>query len=668
MNFDYKKHLILLALAGSRSYGTNRPDSDYDYRGVIIPPSEYMKGFLYTFEQKEGIEGYGKDSVGYDLRKFMKLAADCNPNIIETLFVDESFLVVNTKYGKKLREHKDLFLSKKARHTFSGYAFAQLKRIKQHKAWWDKEANGEIPLKPERKDFGLEPKPRYKKDILNNLISVPTEMLHPDHVNYIVAERKYFDQKKRYDSWNTWKVNRNPERYQLESKFNYDCYDEETEFLTDSGWKLFDEVSESDKLATVYIGKTNTTRTFGTIEYQNYLDRIDGTHNGVMYNFCGQTYNSMVTPNHRMLIRKVERVSGKKAHWKLDEAALMPDTFDVFNTIIPKKATFSNKDILPNDFPINLKQYLKLMGWYLSDGSMRFIKGFPAAIAISQKKGGRLCQAMTKFEKNHFGKNYFYDREPNGFNSNKITEQVLLVSNKIIADRMFNDCGSVKNKRIPRWVFGLSKRLMEILFDAMVSGDGTHRSHKTKKSNIIYYSSLKGLADDVNELALMAGWKTALWGSYQQEGVEMYQVFVDKNQEMFKTMIRSANVKKVLVKNKRIVCFTVPNGTLITRYKGNVSFHGNCKHAMHLVRLMNVCEEILTKGEVIVNRPDVDFLMSIRNGEKTYDWLISWAEEKEALLGELYETSDLQHKADMKKINDLCVELLEEAEKDGFPG
>lgn len=222
MNFDYIKHTILLTLAGSRAYGTFGPDSDYDYRGIIIPPTVYYKSCMLNFEQKEGLEGFGDDSVAYDIRKFMKLAMENNPNVLETLFAPDHLLKINTKYGQKIRDNRYLFLSKKARHTLSGYCFAQLKRMKQHKAWWDKELAGEVPPKPERKDFGLDAQPRFPKDVLNHIITVPTELLNPDLIDYMNRERRYFELKKKYDSWLDWKTNRNAARFLLEKENGYD--------------------------------------------------------------------------------------------------------------------------------------------------------------------------------------------------------------------------------------------------------------------------------------------------------------------------------------------------------------------------------------------------------------------------------------------------------------
>jgi uncharacterized protein len=125
---------ILAVTSGSHAYGLNTPTSDLDIKGVAVPPASYFHGFLNVFEQAEQ-KATGPDVpdlVIYDIRKFFKLAADCNPNIIEVLWGDPADVRVWTRSGRRLLDARALFLSKKVKHTFSGYAVAQLKRIKAH--------------------------------------------------------------------------------------------------------------------------------------------------------------------------------------------------------------------------------------------------------------------------------------------------------------------------------------------------------------------------------------------------------------------------------------------------------------------------------------------------------------------------------------------------------
>ena len=81
----------------------------------------------------------------------------------------------------------------------------------------------------------------------------------------------------------------------------YNCYSNDTELLTDSGWKSFESISEADKLATIYIGEPLISRTFGRMEYQGYTEKYSSLFSGNMYNFYGYHTDVLVTPNHRML-------------------------------------------------------------------------------------------------------------------------------------------------------------------------------------------------------------------------------------------------------------------------------------------------------------------------------------------------------------------------------
>lgn len=130
--------IILKVYKGSHAYGTNHPASDVDIGGICIPPKAFLYGF-HSFEQYESKKytqypGYAKkklpaDTVIYGLHKFVKLAFDCNPNIIETLYTDRTNIVYCNSLGRMLIDNRNLFLTRRARHTFGGYAFSQLRRL-----------------------------------------------------------------------------------------------------------------------------------------------------------------------------------------------------------------------------------------------------------------------------------------------------------------------------------------------------------------------------------------------------------------------------------------------------------------------------------------------------------------------------------------------------------
>jgi len=127
-----EKNTIFMTIAGSRMYGMSTPQSDVDKRGVCIPPKNVVLGFARNFDQQEVP---GEDTVIFGLGKFLKLASECNPNVIELLFAPEECIETNSTYWKKIQERRHDFLSAEAFKKFNGYAMGQLKRIRSHRNW-----------------------------------------------------------------------------------------------------------------------------------------------------------------------------------------------------------------------------------------------------------------------------------------------------------------------------------------------------------------------------------------------------------------------------------------------------------------------------------------------------------------------------------------------------
>lgn len=234
MRFDFKTHYkgnlawleqgtIFLTQHGSRAYGTNRPDSDFDFKGICCPPPEYYHGINKQFEQAE-IHG-DPDVVIYDLRKFMKLATDCNPNIIEVLFTDPDDWQIKSPLFEQLHENRNLFLSMRAKHSFSGYAVAQLKRARTHRQWLLHPATKE----PMRADYGLDP---YKANITKDQIGAMADLaekdlldmssLSPNFLAVLEREKAYIQARRHWEQYREWKKSRNPKRSALEDKCGYD--------------------------------------------------------------------------------------------------------------------------------------------------------------------------------------------------------------------------------------------------------------------------------------------------------------------------------------------------------------------------------------------------------------------------------------------------------------
>lgn len=210
-----KGKLIFECYAGSHLYGTNTPESDIDIRGVILP---YLSTLLDPFTNFEQQEFPNEDKVHFSLRKFFQLAENSNPNIVELLFVPESKTIISSPEWNKIIENRYIFISQVCRYSFSGYADAQLKRIKLHRSWILNPPKKE----PIRSDYGLKDSPLFGSEKLQNLIHSPIECIKEEYREYALAEQSYHSARENWNKYINWKQTRNPKRYAIEEKYHLD--------------------------------------------------------------------------------------------------------------------------------------------------------------------------------------------------------------------------------------------------------------------------------------------------------------------------------------------------------------------------------------------------------------------------------------------------------------
>lgn len=142
-----------LCLMGSHCYGCNEVDSDWDIYGFCTPKKEmifpHLVGEIPGFgKQIEKFEQYQEHKIidhtahsgkgqEYDFQifsivKYFQLLMECNPNIVNTAFVDRVYIIHSSAIGNMVRENRHMFLHKGCKVKFSGYAFSQLHKMNNH--------------------------------------------------------------------------------------------------------------------------------------------------------------------------------------------------------------------------------------------------------------------------------------------------------------------------------------------------------------------------------------------------------------------------------------------------------------------------------------------------------------------------------------------------------
>jgi hypothetical protein len=126
---DLRQFVILRVAVGSQAFGLATDASDEDRRGVYLPPAELAWSLFKPPEQVEDASD-GIEEVDWELEKFLRLALQANPNILETLW---SPLVLHvTELGQELRDLRAAFLSRHLYKTYSGYVLSQFRLMKKN--------------------------------------------------------------------------------------------------------------------------------------------------------------------------------------------------------------------------------------------------------------------------------------------------------------------------------------------------------------------------------------------------------------------------------------------------------------------------------------------------------------------------------------------------------
>lgn len=265
------------------------------------------------------------------------------------------------------------------------------------------------------------------------------------------------------------------------------CFDPETEILTKEGWKKYYELKYNDLFVTL--------NKEGLIEYQKPERIIIQTdYSGVMYKLKTKYLDIMVTPNHRLLVkRKItlrkDRPKEMKIRKKIGKSYFFTEYYPEYAVDNYGKPRWFKKNgkwapsykISSKYKSFRIEDFIELLGYYIAEGNIQ-----DNLIIINQRKEQSKNKILECIKRMKLQYSLYIDK--------------IAIRNSELLEE-FKKLGKASNKYIPRWVLDLHKEYLEILWKALVLGDGW----KTGSSESYSTTSYK-LAGQIQELLLKMGY------------------------------------------------------------------------------------------------------------------------------------------------------------------
>jgi DNA-directed RNA polymerase II subunit RPB2 len=249
--------------------------------------------------------------------------------------------------------------------------------------------------------------------------------------------------------------------------------------LTDKGWI---EIKDID----INFHKVATLDNNGNMCYEYPVNKFEYDHNGKMYYVKNKQVEVICTLNHKLYIKRREKIKGEKEYELLEAEKVMGKMVR-----FQKSMTNVYQDIeymVLGEKQYKMDDWLQLLGMFIADGSVN-----NRAVVLSAHKQRKVdfnTDILTKLGIEFYHDNY------NGYFA------INLGKNKEIYIEMKKYSVGALNKHLPDYVWKLSQRQCIILLEALMEGDG----HTYKDGFSRYGTISPRLANDICRLAVHCGW------------------------------------------------------------------------------------------------------------------------------------------------------------------
>ena len=296
--------------------------------------------------------------------------------------------------------------------------------------------------------------------------------------------------------------------FEIEGVSRVTCYSEDTEVLTNKGWKFFRDLDGKETFATL------NPSTFA-IEYTQATDFVVAQHTGPMMHFKSSMIDLLVTPNHRMFFFDYDKRSNQTRKWKIASAGNLIGKRIRLKTDGIWKAPDIGRMAIPSvtlalvraDYGSFEREYAELSMPF--DSYARFLGFFAAEGALNHSQNGSYRIGLYQSSKSAYFSEMLNSIFEIGFRPNvyKLNgdEHLIAFQNMQFYHHLKPMGSNCFTKTVPLEIKNASARQIRLYLDSYVKGDGSiYRGQR-----VICTSSLQ-MANDLQELALKAGFSALI--------------------------------------------------------------------------------------------------------------------------------------------------------------
>jgi hypothetical protein len=352
------------------------------------------------------------------------------------------------------------------------------------------------------------------------------------------------------------------------------CYSADTEVLTADGWKQHQDITLDDKVACFDVKQHE-------LVYQMPTHQWEYDYDGPMIRFASPSFDALVTPNHRMVIAQTWRnrkpVKGTglgrpmryEDGWQFVEAqALVSDLAMPFASGLADTA----EDVESVDGIELRDDVLRFIGWWVAEG-------------CTQMGGLSLCQAVGPVQREMKAAlqrlGFFFKESVTHYKAHELpmwTARMYKRQHQALTDWIVSQCRTgAANKQLPSRIWGLSLRQKDLLFQALLDGDG-HRPFE-RPDTASFATTSPVLADQVQRLAIELGYPACLASEAgaKPHHLRRYAVHIGRRTRR-QISLRMPRHKSLEQYAGKVYCLTVPTGAYVTRRNGKMLIAGNSAH------------------------------------------------------------------------------------------